>query len=113
MLNGNVTPSTTPIDSAGFASGTAIRIAVRVTPRGGADRIEGVTPAGELRVRVRAAPAEGAANEALARTVADACGVAPSAVGIVRGGTGRTKLIAIEGVDGDALRRRWPGLAVS
>ena len=40
------------------------RFAVRLTPRGGADRVDGVL-AGALRVRVAAAPVDGAANAAL------------------------------------------------
>ena len=31
-----------------------VRLWVRLTPRGGADRIDGIGPAGELRARVRA-----------------------------------------------------------
>ncbi|MEP7158105.1 MAG: DUF167 family protein, partial [Chloroflexota bacterium] len=57
---------------------------VRVTPRGGVDRVDGVGPKGELRVRVRAAPADGAANAALVRLIADACATAPSRVHIER-----------------------------
>ncbi|MGZ6270794.1 MAG: DUF167 domain-containing protein [Candidatus Limnocylindrales bacterium] len=49
----------------------SVRFAVRLTPRAGADRVDGVGPEGQLLVRVRAAPAEGAANRALLRVLAD------------------------------------------
>ncbi len=41
------------------------RLAVRLVPRGGADRVDGVGEDGVLRARVAAPPVEGAANEAL------------------------------------------------
>lgn len=87
-----------------------MRITVRVTPRAGVDRIDGVGAYGELRVRVRAAPADGEANEALLRTVADACGVGRSRVRLERGAAGRLKLLSIDGVSVTDLTERWPGL---
>ncbi len=90
----------------------AIRFAVRVVPRGGRDAIDGVTDAGELRCRVSAAPADGAANKALLRLVADACGVPPSAVILEAGATSRTKRLRVEGVAAEVLRARWPGLEI-
>jgi uncharacterized protein YggU (UPF0235/DUF167 family) len=83
---------------------------VRVTPRAGRDDVTGVGPDGELQVKVRAAPADGAANLAVLRTIAAAAGVAPSRLQLVRGATSRTKIVAIEGVMESELRARWPGL---
>ena len=49
-------------------------VAVRLTPRGGRDAIDGVEIQADgravLKVRVRAAPTEGEANEALVRLLA-------------------------------------------
>lgn len=70
-------------------------------------------PDGELRVKVRAAPADGAANAALLRTIAAAVGVAPSRLQLVRGATSRTKIVSIDGATEAELRARWPGLVVS
>ena len=50
-----------------------------------------------LKVRVRAAPSEGAANAALGRLLAKALGVPPSRVEIVRGATSRIKQVKIVG----------------
>ena len=93
-------------------SAAGVRFAVRAVPRGGRDAIDGVTEAGELRCRVSAAPADGAANKALLRLVADALGMPPSAVTLEAGATSRTKRLRVEGVDPVALRARWPGLDV-
>jgi uncharacterized protein len=65
-----------------------------------------------LRVRVAAPPIEGAANQALLRLLAEELGVARRSVRLVAGAAGRQKLIVVEGVEGDDLVARWPGLRV-
>ena len=68
---------------------------VRVQPR--ARRNEVVEQAGAgLRVRVTAAPVDGEANRAVIALLAEAFGVAPSRVTLVRGATSRDKLFRIE-----------------
>lgn len=86
------------------------RLRVRLTPRGGADRVDGVAT-GVLRVRVAAAPVDGAANESLERFLARELGVPRSAVRIASGATARTKVVDVDGLDPEDLRRRWPGIA--
>jgi len=86
-----------------------VRIPIRLTPRGGADRVEGVSD-GVLRVRVAAPPVDGAANKALLRLVADELGVPRGAVRLASGETSRTKVVEVEGVDEAAVAVRWPGL---
>jgi uncharacterized protein len=88
-----------------------MRLTVRLTPRGGRDQIEGAGADGELRVRVRAAPVEGAANEALCRLLARELHVPRSGVALERGASARTKRIRIDGVAAAAARERWPGVA--
>jgi uncharacterized protein (TIGR00251 family) len=82
-------------------AGGALRFRVRLTPRGGRDRIDGFAPdaAGErvLRVRVAAPPVDGAANAALVRLLAKALGVPKSAVAIVGGKTSRDKTVEVAG----------------
>ena len=95
-----------------MSGGSGVRFSVRAVPRGGRDAIDGVTDAGELRCRVSAAPADGAANKALLRLVADALGVPPSAVILEAGTSSRTKRLRVDGVEAAALRARWPGLDV-
>jgi uncharacterized protein YggU (UPF0235/DUF167 family) len=90
---------------------TATRFAVRLTPRGGLDRIEGVRD-GVLHVRVAAAPVDGAANAALLRLVAQALDVAPSGVRLVAGATSRGKRLEVTGVSEADVRAQWPDLAL-
>lgn len=85
------------------------RIRVRLTPRGGIDRIDRVE-GGMLRVRVAAAPVDGAANASLLRLLAAELDVPPSAVGLVSGKSSRVKIVEIMGVDAAAIGRRWLGL---
>ena len=83
-----------------------IALAVRLTPKGGRDAIDGIETLADgrrvLKVRVRAAPAEGEANEALRRLVADALGVPLRAVTLSAGATSRVKRLTIAG-DGASL----------
>ena len=58
-------------------------------------------------IRVTAPPVDGRANDALCALVAKRAGVAPSRVSVVRGHTGRDKVVRVEGIDDpDDLRRR-------
>jgi len=90
-----------------------LRIAVRLTPRGGADRVDGVVD-GALRVRVAAAPADGAANEALLRLLGRELDIPRSGIRLVAGHAARAKVVTVAAT-ADLRRRlleRWPGLAV-
>jgi uncharacterized protein (TIGR00251 family) len=78
------------------------RIAVRLQPRASRDEIVGLRD-GILVVRVMAPPVDGRANRALCKLVAQRAGVAPSRVSVVRGARSRDKLVAVEGVEPDAL----------
>jgi uncharacterized protein YggU (UPF0235/DUF167 family) len=52
---------------------------------------------------------EGAANEALVRFMAERLGVSPRAVRLVAGKTGRTKVLAVDGIGApEALARLLP-----
>ena len=86
------------------------RLTVRVTPRGGADRV-GAVEAGpdglpRVRLRVRAAPADGEANAAVVRLLAKTLNLPRSAVRIARGDTARIKTVEIDGLEeAEALAR--------
>ncbi len=71
-------------------------INVRVLPRASRKGIE----VGEdgLKVRLTAAPVEGAANEQLVEILSDALGIRKSSFRIVRGQTSRNKVVEIKGV---------------
>jgi uncharacterized protein (TIGR00251 family) len=78
-----------------------IALDVRLTPRSARDAIEGVECRANgrtvLKVRVRAAPVEGEANEALRRLVAKALGIAPRQVELAAGTAARLKRLRIAG----------------
>ena len=76
-----------------------------MTPRASREGLGGERE-GALVARVSAPPVEGAANAAVARLVADALGVPASAVEVVRGASGRDKLLRVRGVSSAAVRER-------
>jgi uncharacterized protein YggU (UPF0235/DUF167 family) len=80
-----------------------------LTPRGGADHVEGVVD-GILRARVAAPAIEGAANQALLRLLADELDIPKRDVRLIAGAASRTKLVVIDGVEPDRILERWPGL---
>lgn len=63
-----------------------------------------------LRVRVAAPPVDGAANRSLVALLATELGLPKTAVRIVAGETGRTKVVELDGIDPPCLVERWPGL---
>jgi uncharacterized protein (TIGR00251 family) len=77
-----------------------IDLAVRLTPRGGAARVEGIAEwdgRPVLKVRVPAPPVEGAANDALTSFLAKSLGLPRSAVELAAGGRSRTKILHLRG----------------
>jgi uncharacterized protein len=62
-------------------------------------------------VAVRERAADGKANEAILRAVADWLGIAPSRIVLMHGGSGRRKLLSIDGIDDAVLRARVAALA--
>ena len=80
---------------------------VRVQPRAGRNEIVG-WEGGALRLRVTAAPDGGQANRAVGRLLADALGVGPSRVALVRGATTREKFFRIEGLSLAEIRGKIP-----
>jgi uncharacterized protein len=82
-----------------------LTLRVRVQPRASRDALGGERE-GALVVRLTAPPVEGAANEALSRFLGKALGVAPSAVRVVSGATGRNKVVSVAGLDAATARGR-------
>ena len=83
---------------------------VKLQPGASADRIDGwdadVEGRPVLKVRVRARPVDGEANQALVKYLAKALGVSKSSVTLARGGQSRLKMIVVDGLDEAALRAR-------
>lgn len=75
-----------------------VLIRVRATPRADRDCVSGIVATGDgpaVSVRVRALAEGGSANRAIEQCVARWAGVAKSDVSVVRGMTGRLKLVRI------------------
>ena len=92
-------------------SAQGISVALRVTPRGGRDDIDGLETLADgrtvVKVRVRAIAEDGAANRAVMELLAKALGVPKARVRLVSGATSRLKQIAVDGDPaklGEALR---------
>jgi uncharacterized protein (TIGR00251 family) len=88
-----------------------ISIALRVTPRGGRDDIDGIETLADgrsvVKVRVRAIAEGGGANRAVTELLAKALGVPQARVRLLSGATSRLKQIAVDGDPrslGEALR---------
>ena len=92
--------------------GSGVDLVLHVTPRAGRTAVDGVDAEGRLRLRVSAAPVDGAANEAVVALLAAELGVRRSAVTLVAGATSRHKRCHVEGLQAAPLMARWPGLLV-
>jgi uncharacterized protein len=81
-----------------------VDLRVRLQPRAKRDAIVAERD-GVLRVSVAAAPVEGHANLALCRLIAKRAGVARGRVTVVRGERSREKVVHVEGIALEDLRR--------
>jgi uncharacterized protein len=93
-------------------STAGVSVALRVTPRGGRDEIDGLETLADgrtvIKMRVRAIADGGEANRAVTELLAKALGVPKAKVRILAGATSRLKRIAVEGDParlGDTLRK--------
>ena len=86
------------------SNGASARIAVRLAPRASRDAI-GAVIAGELIVRVTAPPVDGRANQALTRMLAKRLHVGRRSVKIVSGQHSRRKVVEIDGMTEEEVRR--------
>lgn len=80
---------------------TGVSIALRVTPRGGRDGVDGIEQLSDgrtvLKVRVRAIADGGEANRAVLVLLAKSLGVPKASVSLLSGATSRLKQVAIAG----------------
>jgi uncharacterized protein (TIGR00251 family) len=76
---------------------TGIRLRLHVQPRASRSELAG-RHGDAIKVRLTAPPVDGAANEALLRFLALQLQVPRSALSLVAGGSGRSKVVAIESI---------------
>lgn len=78
-----------------------VLLSVRLTPKASRDGIDGLTGLSDgavvAKMRVRAVPEDGKANDALIRLVAQALDLPRSAVSLRSGASARTKVLALSG----------------
>lgn len=79
---------------------------VRVIPRAKVNEISGRLEDGTIKVRVKAPPVDGKANQELVGFLADFFGVRKSAVRIISGETNRNKSVFIEGIDRKSVQAK-------
>ncbi len=89
--------------------GADLLVEVRLTPRGGADRIDGTKALSDGRAvvaaRVKAVPEDGKANAAVAALLAATAGLPKSAGAVVSGPTARRKTIRLTNAGAEAETR--------
>jgi hypothetical protein len=83
-----------------LATPTGVRLLVRASPKSSQTTINGLVVRGDetrLSVKVRAAPHDGEANDAVVRLIAKSFGCPPSAVSIAAGAKDRDKTLLMSG----------------
>jgi hypothetical protein len=97
------------------AVANGVRVAVRLTPRGRADRLLGIARLADgspvLKVSVTAPPAEGRANDALLQLLAREWGVPRRDLAIVGGLKSRSKTVRVDGEPALLLKQLGAALA--
>ena len=88
-----------------------VRVAVRLTPRASAARIDGVKD-GRLKIAVTAPPVENRANEALLRLLATEWRLPRGSLSVAAGAKSRDKIVHVAG-DPALLRARLEALLSS
>jgi uncharacterized protein (TIGR00251 family) len=84
---------------------TGVRIRLHVQPRASRSELAG-RHGDAIKVRLTAPPVDGAANEALLQFLAARLQVPRSALSLVAGASGRSKVVAIEAISPEDASRR-------
>jgi len=83
------------------------RLSLKVVPGSSRDEVVGWL-GDSLKVKVKAPPEKGRANEAVLALLADRLGIDPSSIAVVSGHGSPAKVMAIDGMDDEAIRRAFP-----
>jgi len=73
-------------------------IRIRVQPNATKTQFVGVLADGRIKVKIQAPPVEGKANKALIRFLMDSFDIRESEIDLIRGDTGRDKIVQIRGM---------------
>jgi uncharacterized protein len=84
-------------------------LAIRLTPNGGRDQIDGIELDADgkayLKARVSVVPEKGKANKALIALVAKQLGIPKSAIDLVSGDTSRKKILRVDAEPEDIIKK--------
>jgi uncharacterized protein (TIGR00251 family) len=83
------------------------RLSLKVVPGSSRDEIVGWL-GDSLKVKVKAPPEKGRANEAVIALLADSLGIDASSIAVVSGHGSPAKVVAVEGMDDEAIRAAFP-----
>ena len=84
---------------------TTTIIQVKVIPNAAQNKIEGWQE-NILRIRIRAVPEKGKANETLIAYLAEKLDISKSSISLISGQSARIKRVAIEGLSKDEIEKR-------
>ncbi len=83
------------------------RLSLKVVPGSSRDEVVGWL-GDSLKVKVKAPPEKGRANEAVVALLADRLGVDASSIAVVSGHGSPAKVVAVDGMDDQAIRQAFP-----
>ncbi len=83
------------------------RLGLKLVPRSSRDEVVGWL-GDSLKVKVKAPPEKGRANEAVVALLADRLGVDASSIAVVSGHGSPAKVVAVDGMDDEAIRQAFP-----
>ena len=83
------------------------RLTLKVVPSSSRDEIVGWL-GDALKVKVKAPPENGRANEAVVALLADRLGIDRSSITVVSGHGSPAKVVAVDGMDDEAIRATFP-----
>ncbi len=84
----------------------SVKISVRRQAKASREGLRVWDEGGVLRVHVKEAPVDGAANAALVRLVAKYLRISRGAISIIHGATGRNKILKVEGLSARQIKNR-------
>jgi len=82
------------------------RLSLKVVPGSSRDEVVGWL-GDSLKVKVKAPPEKGRANEAVVALLADRLGIDSSSIAVVSGHGSPAKTVAVEGMDDEAIRQAF------
>ena len=83
------------------------RLSLKVVPGSSRDEIVGWL-GDSLKVKVKAPPEKGRANEAVVALLAERLGIDASSIVVVSGHSSPAKVVAVDGMDDEAIRAAFP-----